>query len=228
VQESRAGRVRDGLSHAGLDPDPVDLAHREDLRVELAQELPLSVVERADADQRELSRLDRRQRPAVALERIARQPERGSEHHPVDVARRRGRRSVQVAVRVDPDDTARAADLGHPDEGAQRDRVVAAEDERQRSPFRRLHHQRRQAVAEVEDLCEIARVRVSHRGRLDDRRDDVARVGDPDVQLLRESLVEARIADRGRAHVHAAPPRAEVERSPDHSNLARGLVDGHG
>ena len=59
VEERGAGRVRDGLPHAGLDPDPIDLAHREDLRVERAQELPLPVVERADADERELPRLDR-------------------------------------------------------------------------------------------------------------------------------------------------------------------------
>ena len=56
----------------GSTPDPVDLAHREDLRVELRQELPLAVVERANADERELARVDRRQRPAVARERVAR------------------------------------------------------------------------------------------------------------------------------------------------------------
>ena len=79
-------------------------------------------------------------------------------------------------MRVDPDDTACPTQLGHPDQRAQRDGVVAAEDERQRAPPGRLCHERRQPVAEVEDLTQIARVRVSHLGRLDDRRDDVAGV----------------------------------------------------
>ena len=55
-----------------------------------------------------------------------------------------------------------------------------------------------------------------------------ADVGDPDAELLRELLLEAGVADRGRPHVDASPPSAEVERSPDHGDLALGLLDTHG
>src|SRR4029077_20399569 len=63
--------------------------------------------------------------------------------------------------------------------------------------------------------------------RLDDRRDDVARVGDPDAELLGEQRLDPGIADRRRAQVAAAPTRAQVERRPDHGDLAYCLFDAH-
>ena len=57
VEEGRARRVRERLAHAGLDPVPVDLAHREHLRVEPAEQLALAVAERPHADQRAAARL---------------------------------------------------------------------------------------------------------------------------------------------------------------------------
>ena len=60
--------------------------------------------------------LDRRQLPVVVVEPLARQVERCREDHPVDIPARRGLRRVQIAVCVDPDDTARAVRLRHPDE----------------------------------------------------------------------------------------------------------------
>jgi hypothetical protein len=92
--------------------------------------------------------------------------------------------------------------------------VVAAEHERQRAALAASADERGQPVAEIEDLGEIARVLVAHVGRLDDRRDDVARVGDPHAELLRELLLEARVADRGRAHVDAAPPAPRSSGAP--------------
>ena len=53
-------------------------------------------------------------------------------------------------------------------------------------------------------------------------------VGDAHAELVRELLLETRVADRGRAHVDAAPPGAEVERRADHGDLAGGLLDAHG
>ena len=69
VNEVGAGRVRERLTHAGLDAHTVDLAHREDLRIESLQELALTLVERANADEGESARLDSRKRPALMLER---------------------------------------------------------------------------------------------------------------------------------------------------------------
>ena len=139
------------LAHARLDPDPVDLAHREDLRVELLQQLALALVERAHADERELPGLDRRQLPVVVGERVAGEAERRREHHAVHVSTRRRLGSVEVAVRVDPDDAARAVHRRHADERAERDRVVAAEHERQLVRPPRVGDELRHAIAELED-----------------------------------------------------------------------------
>ena len=81
-------------------------------------------------------------------------------------------------MRVDPDDAAWTAHLRHPDERAERDGVVAAEHERQGTAPGGSRDKRRQAVAEIEDLAEVAGVLVAHVRGLDDRRDDVAGVGD--------------------------------------------------
>src|SRR5712692_4474693 len=69
VNEVRAGRMRERLAHAGLDAHAVDLAHREHLRIEPLQELTLTLIERANADEREPARLDGRKSPALVLER---------------------------------------------------------------------------------------------------------------------------------------------------------------
>ena len=71
------------------------------------------------------------ERPGAGVEVRARDPERRGERHPVHVAARRGRGPVQVAVRIDPEDAAGAVRLRHPAERPDRDRVVAAEHERQ-------------------------------------------------------------------------------------------------
>src|SRR5579864_6259024 len=88
VEEGRAGSVRDRFAHAALDADAVDVGHREDLRVDLLQQLPLALIERTYAEERQSARLDRRERPAFARERVAAEPERRREHHSVDVAAR--------------------------------------------------------------------------------------------------------------------------------------------
>src|SRR6266536_2253020 len=45
VEERRPARVTQRLAHAVLDPDPIDLAHREDARVEPLQQLALALVQ---------------------------------------------------------------------------------------------------------------------------------------------------------------------------------------
>src|ERR1700761_1224140 len=106
--------------------------------------------------------------------------------------------------------------------------MVAAEDERQRTAPHGVRDEPREAVAEVEDLAEIAGVLVAHVRGLDNRGDDVARVGHAHAQLLGELLLETRIADRRRTHIDAPPPGAEVERRADHGDLAGSLLDAHG
>ncbi len=133
VDEAGARDVRERLANGTLDSEPVDVAHREDARVELRQELPLAVVERADADQRHAARATAGSDQPSLGNRAPAEPERGREHHPVDVAARARLRAVEVAVRVDPEHAALAV---HPREAAERperDRVVAAQDERDRA-----------------------------------------------------------------------------------------------
>ena len=84
-------------------------------------------------DERDPSRIDRRQRPGVAREPLAREAERGRERHPVDVPARARLGRVDVRVGVDPEHAARPVHRGEPAERPERDRVVAAEDERHRS-----------------------------------------------------------------------------------------------
>src|SRR5918911_811318 len=131
VNEARPGDVLERLAHRPLDAEAVDVAHREDLGVEAAEELALARVERPYADERDALRVDRRERPAVPREAVPGQAERCGERHAVDVAARARVGTVQVGVGVDPQHAAGAAHLRQAAEGADRDRVVAAEDERQ-------------------------------------------------------------------------------------------------
>src|SRR5207244_13652593 len=116
----------------------------------------------------------------------------------------------------------------HPGRPARRDGVAAAEHEGQCSAPGGARHQAGEPVAEVEDLLEVPRALVAHCRRLHDRRDDVARVGDPHAELLRELLFETGVADRGWAHVDPAPPGVEVARRTDHGDLAGRGLNAHG
>ncbi len=128
------GRPVDRLEHRALDPDPVDLGHRDHTDAGLPDERALGSVERPHAEQgrRAPGRPRAAARPGCAKASPA-SAERGSERHAVDVPGRAGLGRVEVAVRVDPDDAAglpgRGAEAG---ERPERDRVVAAEDERER------------------------------------------------------------------------------------------------
>ena len=134
---------------------------------------------------------------------------------PCTLPRRRGARPVQVAVRVDPERRARAARLRHPAERAHRDRVVAAEHERQVPLPDRLVDERGDPLARLLDRAEVAGVRGRPRRSPRARPTrDVAPVDDRPAERA-DALVEARVADRGRAHVDAAPALAQVERGAD-------------
>ena len=103
-------------------------------------------------------------------------------------------------------------------ERAERDRVVAAEDERHRARVRHLGDARRDQLARVVDLGEEARSLVPERGRLRHGRLDVPLVAHR-VPETDEALLEPRVPDRRRPHVDAAPPLPEVERRADDRDL---------
>ena len=135
VDEARARYAVERLPHRALDPDPVDVAHREDADARLVQERALGGVERADADEDDPRRVDGRQRSAPRGRTTpAPRPSGRGERHPVDVPRRARLGRVEIAVGVDPDDATRLTrGRGEAGQRPDRDRVVAAEHERQRA-----------------------------------------------------------------------------------------------
>ena len=102
VDEPGPGDVRERLANRAIDADPIDVAHRVDLRVELVEKVALALVEPAHPHERDTADLDRRQRPGAALKRRPRETERCSEGHPVHVAAWRRLRPVEIAVRPQP------------------------------------------------------------------------------------------------------------------------------
>ena len=121
-------------------------------------------------------------------------------------------------MRVEPEHAADAARTREPAERSQRDRVVAAEHERQRALLEREADEPGDAATGRLDLRQVARARVRLLGRLLHGRLDVAPVEDVVADPV-EPVVEARVADRGRAHVDASAARAEVERGSDDRHL---------
>ena len=207
------GDAVERLPHRALDPDPVDVAHREHADVGLPEERSLARVERADADERDPGRVERGKGEPVVREPLRRSAERAAERHPVHVPGRARLGRVEVAVRVDPDHAARLPRRGRETgERPERDRVVAAEHERAAPSRTVASTQRRELRARVEDLRQEPRPLVDERERLRLRRDDVAAIGHG-VADLDQPLLEPRVPDRRRAHVDAAPRLAEVERA---------------
>ena len=164
-------------------------------------------------------RIDRGQRPRLALEARPGEAERRGERHPVDVPARARLGRVDVRVRVDPENAPRAVHRREPSERAQRDRVIPAEHERHRAASSHLGDASSDQLTRVVDLGEEARAFVPESGRLGDRGLDVPlvvhRVAEAD-----ESLLETRVPDRRGPHVDAASSLPEVERRADDRDLS--------
>ena len=218
VDEALSGDVVERLAHRPLDADPVDLAHREHPHSGLAQELPLAGVRLPQPEQRDASRIQRRQRPGVARERVAGDAQRRRERHPVHVPTRARLGRVDVRMGVDPEGSPDAVHAGEAAESSERDRVVAAENEGRRSGVRLLDHLGGDAGAGLLDLGQEPRALVMQRRRFGHGRLDVAVVSHG-VAEAHQTLLEPRITDRRRPHVHAAAALPEVECGPDHRDL---------
>ena len=96
--------------------------------------------------------------------------------------------------------------------------MVAAEDDRRAPLLDRPGDRAGDPLAGLLDLVEEARLRAPARGRFRDDRVHVPPVIALDAELL-ETILEARVANRRRAHVDAAAPGAEVERGADDRRL---------
>ena len=218
VQEGRAVQVLQRLAHRALETVAVDVAHREHLHPEPPDQFSLRRVERAHTD--ECDPLERRRRPGLAREHVAGGAERGGERHPVHVAGGRALGQVEIAVRVDPQHSARAVHVRHPAERADRDRVVATQHERHEPAATRVPDERCDALARAHDRLEVARPRIPDLRRLGKARVHVAPV-DAVAAETRDPLLKACVPDRGGTHVDAAAARAEVEPSADHGHRPR-------
>jgi hypothetical protein len=100
--------------------------------------------------------------------------------HRIDVAAGRTVGSVDVGVRVDPDEAdasgSAAIELGNPSHGACGHRVIAAQDERHLPGFERLEHQFGVLGAGGGDFFQIFRVRIAFLLLFGDGHGDVAAV----------------------------------------------------
>ena len=101
--------------------------------------------------------------------------------------------------------------------------MVPAEHERKRAALRRRPHLLGDSLAGLADLGEEAGFLVPGVHRLADARVDVAPVLRRDPELD-EALAQPGVSNRGRAHVHAAAARAEVELGPDDCNAPFALT----
>ena len=205
----------EGLADRALHPELVDRAHRPDAQAVLTDELALAPVELARADKREARALDRGRWPGVTLECAAAEPEGGGEHHAVHVPGGRRLRTVEIAVRVEPEHTARPVRGREASERAERGRVVPAKYKRELPFLQRAADHAGDALAGLLDRAEETRALVPLVGRLGDRHRHVA-VVDHLAPERAEPLGETGVADRGRAHVDATAARTEVERRTDH------------
>ncbi len=164
-------------------------------------------------------RIDSRERPGVARERFAAEPQRRAQRHSVHVAARARLRRVDVGVRIDPEHAARPGSRCKTPKRAERDRVIASEDERRRAGTDGFDDLRRDPLARALDLGKEARAFVLERRRLRHRRLDVAVVAHLEAEA-RQPLLEPRVAHRRRAHVDPAAALPEVESRADDRDLA--------
>ena len=222
-----AGDAVERLAHRTLDPDPVDLAHREHADTGVAKQPPLAVVELARADERDALRIDRRQRPRVALEAAARRG-RAQQRAP---SRARSRVGLVSGVLMSecasiqstppgPCTDARPPSVPSATEWSPpRTSGIAPRDARLRRRARRSARTSRGSPGGSARARRRSAV-ASGNGGL-----DVALVAHV-VPEAREPLLEPGVPHRRRPHVDAASPLAEVERGADDRDLA--LSSAHG
>src|SRR5690348_15148559 len=116
-------------------PVAIDISHGKDVRARPLEQLALAGVDLARADDDDAvwvdmrattSHLDQRRIThrgvAIAAER--------AKNHAVDIARWAGLRRIEVGMGVEPDDAGRIDRVGDAAAGAERDAMVAAENDR--------------------------------------------------------------------------------------------------
>src|SRR5438093_708242 len=218
-------RDRDRPLHRRPHAETIDVGHRERRHTGLLDVVALAGIDIAQPEQHALPAA--RRAAQVGGERIAREPERDREGHPVHVPGRRRLGSVDVAVRIDPDHAGPLPRTREAGEGAHRHRMVTAEDKREVAGACDVRHDARQLLARSHDLDDVVRARTfEHPLRVDllvgVRRETLIGIGDVDVAAvthakadLGELRDEPAVADAGRTHVDPATIATEIHRHPD-------------
>jgi len=129
-------------------------------------------------------------------------------------------------VSVEPEHAALPGCAREPAERPQRDRVVAAQDERHETFVDRLRHELRDPLTGLLDLRKEPDTLVADGARLGNSRHDVTPVDTAPPELL-DPRLEPRVADRRGAHVDAAAARAEVEWGTDHRDRIHRALSNH-
>src|SRR5919107_4089914 len=129
------GEALDGVSHDASRSVGIDVLHRVDPHAGFAQQALLFYIHGAQADNHDIIGSDACSLAAdpdevgVAASRESRQG------HAVDVARRRGRRRVEIRVGINPDHTRPQprSGAGDPGDGPDRDGVIPPEEDREKT-----------------------------------------------------------------------------------------------
>ena len=121
------GEVLQRPAHDAGDAVQVDLLHGVGPHAGLVDELALVAVDAPDADENHVLGTHARLRSADTDEVRMPSAGQGGEGHPVDVARRRRLRHVEIGVGVEPDHAGATRLANDARDGPYGDRVVAAQ-----------------------------------------------------------------------------------------------------
>ena len=225
MDAARTLEALDRLTHAGRHPALIDLTHREHADAKIADGLALARIQRAGAEEHHTFWLHGPRTPIEPRAEVSFAEQR-SYWHAVHIATRRRGRSVDVAVRIDPQHADVAPRIEQARDRTHRDRVIAAQDQREVPQPGDLAH----ALAELDargldQIIELG-ARVADRAALRHRDGDIAVIGHAQAHL-QQPVLEPGVADRVRPHVHTAPSGAEVHGHADDADFAD-LLSGWG
>ena len=162
-------------------------------------------------------------------ERFRTQAEQRGQRHAVDVARGRGFGGVDVGMGVDPEHAdllvLAAVELGHPGDGARRQRMIAAQHQGRHALFQGLEYGLGGAVAGLGNLLQVAGLVAAGSLGFGDFHADVAAIGHAMPQGLQPGFQAGDPHRRG-SHVHAPAAGPHVERNADDANAAGGQALG--
>src|SRR5271163_1969617 len=216
----KAQRFRHHLAH----PPLVNIAHGENMHARIFHQLPFLSIEIANSHQHHIAwfhhRFDAGQ--ISKLRRTVTHHRR--QRHAVHIARRRRIRRVHVGVRIQPDHTHAFSIFVEVRRGAgrraHRNRMVAAQHQRNHVLIQSFLHRISQALARLRNFIQVTRALLAIRLLFRLRHLHVADVFHLTPQLFQPRLQSCH-AQRGRTHIHAAAAGAQVHRHTDNANFVR-------